>query len=336
MPKPIVDVRDLHVAFETHEGRFSALNAVDLAINEGEIIALVGESGCGKTTLALTLIGLLPKPPAKILSGEIWFKGQNLATFSDKQMEKVRGTGISMIFQEPLTSLDPLFTVGDQLKEAIRVRMNRIDKKEPGGADGRLKVSASNLRDEAIKWLKKVELPDPENSMDYHPHELSGGMRQRIMIAMALAEQPALILADEPTSALDVTIQAQILKLMHSLTNELHTSVLFISHDLTVVAQIAERVGVMYTGIIVEDAPINEIFENPLHPYTQALIKSLPSEGRQKHHLETIPGSVPSLTTLPTNCAFSSRCKYVTEKCKTNLPKLKEVSPRHRVACFLY
>ena len=338
MTEPVLDVRNVQVAFETIQGRSSALNGVDLTIKKGEVLGLVGESGCGKSTLALAVIGLLPKPPAKILAGEIWFRGEDLLDLTDKEMERVRGTGISMIFQEPQTALNPLFTVGDQLCEAIRIRIKRNDRQdrdENEGKNDHPKPTAPDLRSEAVKWLRTVELADPENSMDRYPHELSGGMRQRVMIAMALAERPTLMLADEPTSALDATIQAQILKLILNLANEFNTSVLFISHDLAVVAQVADRVGVMYAGIIVEEGPVTEIFEKPLHPYTQALLASLPTEGGEKRHLEIIQGSLPTYANMPTNCPFAGRCKYVMDQCRVTLPKLKEVSLGHKVACFL-
>jgi oligopeptide/dipeptide ABC transporter ATP-binding protein len=246
-------------------------------------------------------------------------------------MERIRGTEISMIFQEPLTSLNPLFTVGDQLCEAIRIRMKRTPKEE----GDHTKMPEVRPREEAINWLRTVEFPDPRSSMDRYPHELSGGMRQRVMIAMTLAEQPTLLLADEPTSALDVTIQAQILKLISALTTGLKTSVLFISHDLAVIAQVADRVAVMYAGTNVEEGSVMEIFEGPLHPYTQALLKSLPTENRGRH-LGTIPGSVASFADLPTSCPFSSRCEHIMDKCRVALPELKEISPGHKVACFLF
>jgi len=329
MTDHIIQVNELSVVFETLQGRYSALDKVDLAINKSEVVGLVGESGCGKSTLALAIMGLLPRPPAKVLSGCIMFNGTNLLTYTEKEMEKVRGTGISMIFQEPLTSLNPLFTIGDQLSETIRIKMQRQNEH-----DGR---DEKKVRAEVVEWLKRVDLADPESAMERYPHEWSGGMRQRVMIAMALAAKPSLMLADEPTSALDVTTQAQILTLVKSLVREVKASVLFISHDLAVVAQIADRVAVMYAGMVMEEAPVNEIFENPLHPYTQSLMGAFPKEtGVRKARLETIPGSVPNLARIPPGCPFHPRCKFVKDQCSTARPGLRETSPGHKVACVMY
>jgi peptide/nickel transport system ATP-binding protein/oligopeptide transport system ATP-binding protein len=248
----------------------------------------------------------------------------------ESQLEGIRGTGISMVFQEPLTSLNPIFTVGDQVAEAVRVGLERRTAGEkPAGME-------KEAKKDAVSWLKKVGLPDPANSMGKYPHELSGGMRQRVMIAMALAAKPSLLLADEPTSALDVTTQAQILKLMRSLIEEVGTAVLFISHDLAVIAQVADRVAVMYAGMVVEDAPVDELFEKPLHPYTKALIESFPGDETKGRRLGVIPGSVPSLSNIPSGCPFHPRCRYVMEVCSKETQRLKDVSPGHKVACVLY
>jgi oligopeptide/dipeptide ABC transporter ATP-binding protein len=307
------------------EGKYSALNGVDLEIGPGEIMGLVGESGCGKSSLALAAIGLLPVPPAKILHGTITFKGDDILKFTEKDVEKVRGTGISMVFQEPLTSLNPLFSIGNQITEAIEVRIGREN-------SGTTKTSAQA---EGVTWLRKVGLSDPETAFHRYPHELSGGMRQRVMIAMALAASPTLMIADEPTSALDVTTQAQILKLIRKLVEEVKASVLFISHDLAVVAQIADRVAVMYTGMIVEEGPAIEIFEKPLHGYTQALLASYPGRESFNEPLKAIPGQVPNLTRIPPGCPFHPRCARAQDKCRTVRPLLKEAWG-HNVACVLY
>ena len=329
MTNPVLQVHELSVVFETFEGRYSALNSVDLTINETEIMGLVGESGCGKSTLALAIMGLLPHPPARVLSGSIMFRETDLCSYSERQMEQIRGTGISMIFQEPLTSLNPLFTIGNQLSETIRIKLQRS-----GDDVGR---NEGKVRTGVVDWLRRVDLADPESAMERYPHEWSGGMRQRVMIAMALAAKPELMLADEPTSALDVTTQAQILRLVKSLVKEVRASVLFISHDLAVVAQIADRVAVMYAGMIVEEASVNKIFEDPLHPYTQALLSSFPKEESvKKSKLEIIPGSVPNLTHIPSGCPFHPRCKFVKEYCSTARPELLEISRGHKVACVLY
>jgi len=332
MSEAILRIRNLRLVFESMQGRFHALNGVNLDLAAGEVLGVVGESGCGKSSLALSTIGLLPTPPAKLIKGsEILFKGQNLLALNDTEMERLRGTGIAMIFQEPLTSLNPIFTIGDQLSEAVRIAAIRQN-----SSLGTSKKSAKEeYREESISWLKKVGLPDPESALQRYPHELSGGMRQRVMISMALAEKPALMLADEPTSFLDVTTQAQILRLTASLVHEAGASVMIISHDLAVVAQIADRVVVMYAGVVVEDAPIPEIYEKPLHPYTQALLSCLPKQGGKKR-LEMIPGSPPSLRKAPQGCPYAPRCAFAKDVCVRETPEMKEISPVHRVACVLY
>ena len=332
MPEPILSVRNLRLVFESMRGRFHALNGVKLDIAPREVLGIVGESGCGKSSLALATIGLLPTPPARIVDGsQILFKGKNLLSMNETEMELVRGTGIGMIFQEPLTSLNPIFTIGDQLSEAVKIAAERRNL----GLDSSKKSSKEEFKEEGISWLRKVGLPDPESALERYPHELSGGMRQRVMICMALAEGPTLMLADEPTSFLDVTTQAQILRLTASLVRDVGASVMMISHDLAVVAQISDRVVVMYAGIVVEDAPIPEIYEKPLHPYTQALLSCLPKQGAGKR-LEMIPGAPPSLRETPHGCPYAPRCAYAKDACKTETPELKEVSPGHRVACVLY
>ncbi len=329
---PVLAIRNFSLDYQTFLGGVNALNSVDLDIFKGEILGLVGESGCGKSSLAMSIIGLLPAIHAKI-SGEskIDFRGQDLLTLKESEMEKIRGTGISMIFQEPLTSLNPIFTVGYQLSESVKIGLQR---KEPKSAS--VVTDKKSLKEQAVAWLRKVGIADSGKVFERYPHELSGGMRQRVMIAMALAARPALLLADEPTTALDVTTQAQILRLIRSLVNEIRTSVIFISHDLAVIAQIADRVAVMYAGIIVEEASVYEIFEKPLHPYTQALLASFPSDEKEKKRFETIPGSVPSLMNRPPGCPFHPRCKFAMKVCSGERPQLKEFSPGHKVACVLY
>jgi oligopeptide/dipeptide ABC transporter ATP-binding protein len=329
---PILEIGNLRLIFETMRGKFYVLNGVTLQVAPGEVLGIVGESGSGKSTLALATIGLLPAPPARILEGSrILFNGMNLLTMREPEIETVRGTGIGMIFQEPLTSLDPICTIGDQLGEAVRIRSER---RREIPSDKR-KIAKKDVGKESLSWLKKVGIPDPERALERYPHELSGGMRQRVMIAMALAESPTLMLADEPTSFLDVTTQAQILRLMASLVHDAGTSVVFISHDLAVVAGISDRVVVMYAGMIVEDAPIPEIYEKPLHPYTQGLLSCLP-KGARDQRLGMIPGFPPSLRKEPQGCPYQPRCPYAKEICKNEMPKLKEVSHGHHVACVLY
>ncbi|GBC75262.1 Oligopeptide transport ATP-binding protein OppD [archaeon HR06] len=317
--KKLLEVKDLRINFETLYGTLKVINGVNLVINEGEIVGLVGESGCGKSTLALSIIGLLP-PNAKLVGGKIYFQNNEINILDEKSMEKIRGRKISMVFQEPLTSLNPVLTIGEQLMEVIKI----------GSKDKNVK------KEEAIEWLRKVGIPDPERTLKRYPHELSGGMRQRIMILMALVTKPLLMIADEPTTALDVTTEAQILRLVKRLVEENKVSVLFISHDLGVVAQIADRVAVMYAGKIVEESNIFEIFENPLHPYTKDLLSSLPKLGGKSDRLLTIKGSVPNLFKLPKGCIYHPRCKYVMSKCMVDEPELKEYISKRKVSCFLY
>jgi len=333
----LVKVEDLRLIFETLYGTVKALSGVGLTIRKREVLGLIGESGCGKTVLGLSIIGLLPIPPGKILSGKIYFQGRNLLELSDKDMEKVRGTGITMVFQEPMTALNPVFTIGDQITESIKVRTERSprESRPRKAAKPRLHSRSKNSwSDEVIEALKLVRIPDPQSIVHRYPHELSGGMRQRVMTAMALAAKPSLMIADEPTTALDVTTQAQVLKLMRELMEEVKTSILFISHDFGVIAEISDRVAVMYAGNIVEEASVYELFESPLHPYTQALLVSLPSIASKRKGLEAIAGEVPSLVALPPGCAFHPRCKRAKKECSIEVPKLVEVSPNHKVACF--
>jgi peptide/nickel transport system ATP-binding protein len=327
---PVLSVQNLNLVFETLRAKLIALNDVSLTVNEGEVVGLVGESGSGKSSFALAIMRLLPAPPARIADGgHVFFKGKDLLALSERQMEDVRGSGISMIFQEPLTALNPVFTIGDQLGEAVKVGLTRH-------AAPRDNHGKAVVREHTVAWLRRVGLPDAQGALEKYPYELSGGMRQRVMIAMAMASQPALILADEPTSALDATTQAQILGLLRSLIKETDTSVIFISHDLAVVAQIADRVAVMYAGMVVESAPVEALFERPLHPYTEALLACFPrGDIGSAERLEVIPGTVPVMSEVPTGCPFSSRCKYAIAGCMDGVPKLREVAPGHHVACVL-
>jgi oligopeptide/dipeptide ABC transporter ATP-binding protein len=258
------------------------------------------------------------------------FNGQNLVTLNEKEMEKIRGTGISMIFQEPLTSLNPLFTIGDQLSESVKMSLER--RQSSGNTST---IEDTDIKKEVVDWLGRVGLPDPTSAFEKYPHELSGGMRQRVMIAMAMAAKPSLMLADEPTSAVDVTTQIQILRLIRSLVDEVGTSVLFISHDLAVIAQIVDRVAVMYAGMVVEEGSVYEMFEKPLHPYSQALLASFPSDDAKGRDLDIIPGSVPNLTSIPVGCPFHPRCKKAEFVCQGERPHFREVSAGHRIACAL-
>ena len=298
-------------------------------VSRDEVVGLVGESGCGKTVLGLSILGLNPIPPAKLLEGsQILFMGKDLAKLKPNEFTTVRGTGVSMIFQEPATSLNPVFTVGDQITESIRLRFQRSETAST--------PPSSVIDDQVYEALRLVRIADPQRAAHRYPHELSGGMKQRAMIAMALAAKPSMLIADEPTTALDVTIQAQILRLMRDLMKEVKTSILFITHDLGVIAEIADRVAVMYAGRIVEESNVKELFGEPLHPYTQGLLASLPRLLDLDKEIQQLPGSVPDAIDPPQGCSFHPRCKFAMDHCRTIQPELKEVRPGHKVACHLY
>ncbi|ASA78102.1 ABC transporter ATP-binding protein [Thermococcus sp. 5-4] len=314
----VLEIRDLYINFRTMWGVAKVLNGVSFEINDGEIFGLVGETGCGKSVTALSVLRLLPSNAQ--ISGEIIFKGENLLEKSEEEMRKLRGKEISIIFQDPMTSLNPLFKIGDQMVDIITLHEG---------------LSKEEALEHARNLLKSVGLSDPERILNSYPHELSGGMRQRIMIAMALSSNPSLLIADEPTTALDVTIQKQILKLILDLRDRYSFSVLLITHDLGVVAEVCDRVGVMYAGNIVEIAPTEELFENPLHPYTQGLLSVVP-DPRTKKPLKPLRGSVPSLLNPPSGCRFHPRCDYAKDVCSRVKPELIERFPGHFVACHLY
>jgi oligopeptide/dipeptide ABC transporter ATP-binding protein len=322
--KPLLEVKGLKTYFYTEDGVVRAVDGVSFEVYPGEVLGLVGESGCGKSVTSLSIMRLISKP-GRIDEGEILLDGENLLKLSEEEMIKVRGNRISMIFQQPQTALNPVFKVGDQLAEVLDVHQDL-------GRDAGWK--------RAVALLKMVGVPDPERRAEAYPHELSGGMAQRVMIAMALACVPELLIADEPTTALDVTIQAQILDLMRDLRREMGTSVILITHDLGVVAEMAERVAVMYAGEIVEQTDVNTLFDQPLHPYTQGLIGSIPVLGEIKEKLDVIPGSVPNLVNLPPGCRFAPRCqarfKYACTICAEVKPDLIEVKQGHFVRCWLY
>ena len=315
----ILQLKDLKIHFKTEDGLAKAVDGVNFEIEKSETVARVGESGCGKSLTAKAIIGILNSKNAEI-SGEINFEGQNLLKLKDSELRKIRGKEISMIFQEPMTSLNPALKVGYQIDEIYRRHFN-LSKKE--------------AREKSIEMIAKVEIPSAKNIYKAYPHELSGGMRQRIMIAMALASDPKILIADEPTTALDVTIQAEVLKLMMNLKKSMETSILFITHDLGVVAEIADRVLVMYAGKIIEKAKVEELFRNPLHPYTKGLLKSRPLIGQEQKELFNIEGSVPSPVDFKENCRFSDRCPFVMEKCKVKEPRPIE-KDGHEVSCYLY
>ena len=322
--EPLLKVINLHTYFFTDEGVAKAVDGVDLEIHKGETLGVVGESGCGKSVTALSILRLIPDPPGKIIDGQILFKGQDLLKLSNSEMRKIRGNEISMIFQEPMTSLNPVFTIGNQIAEAIQLHQG---------------LSKKASLEKAVDMLKLVGIPSPERRVKEYPHQLSGGMRQRAMIAMALSCNPSLLIADEPTTALDVTIQAQILDLINNLKRELGMAVILITHDLGIIAETAARVVVMYAGKVVEEADVYTLFEDPKHPYTQGLLRSIPRPdlGMTKaSRLQEIPGIVPSLTELPPGCSFNPRCPKVMDICRKETPKLKEIKPGHKVSCWLY
>jgi len=331
MSTHVLSIENLHLNFNTESGALYALRGVDLAVGRDEVVGLVGESGCGKTVLGLSVLGLNPTPPAQLLKGSrIMFLGRDIAGLTQDELTLVRGTGISMIFQEPMTSLNPVFTVGEQISESIRLRLQREQSnRKPHGTSKKIDA-------EVLDALRLVRIADPARVAHRYPHELSGGMKQRVMIAMALAAKPSLLVADEPTTALDVTIQAQILALMRDLMREVQTSILFITHDLGVIAEIADRVAVMYAGKIVEEANVQDLFSDPLHPYTQGLLASLPRLSELDKEIEQLPGSVPDALNPPKGCSFHPRCKHATDQCVNIVPKLLTHKPGHRVACHLY
>jgi len=320
----LLRISGLQTYFYTEEGVSKAVDGVDYAIKKGETLGIVGESGCGKSVTALSIMRLIPDPPGKIVGGEIRFDGQNLLDLSNHQMRKIRGNKISMIFQEPMTSLNPVFTIGNQIAEAIRLHQG---------------LSKREALVRTIEMLKLVGISSPERRVREFPHQLSGGMRQRAMIAMALSCNPSLLIADEPTTALDVTIQAQILDLMGSLKAELNTAIILITHDLGIVAETAARVVVMYAGQIVEETDVYRIFENPLHPYTLGLLQSIPRldlSATKKERLQEIKGMVPIPSQLPTGCYFHPRCPRVMDVCRQEHPALKLQQAGHKVRCWLY
>jgi oligopeptide/dipeptide ABC transporter ATP-binding protein len=314
----LLSVEDLKVYFRSDDELARAVDGVSLEVRREETVCLVGESGCGKTVTALSVLGLVPRPPGEIAGGRILFDGQNLLDFDDTQLQKIRGNQISMVFQEPLSSLNPVFTVGDQIKEAIRIHED---------------ATRNDLQSRCVELLKSVGIPAAAERIDDYPHQLSGGQRQRVMIAMALACNPELVIADEPTTALDVTVQTQILKLFAALQKSLSMSILYITHDLGVVAKVADRVYVMYAGIIVEQGAKTAIFENSRHPYTRALLASIPHRSKRGKKLYSIPGSVPNPAYKPAGCPFHPRCSHAVARCREQFPQMCDYGDEHRARC---
>jgi oligopeptide/dipeptide ABC transporter ATP-binding protein len=320
MSEKVIEVKNMNTHFFTSKGVVKAVDGVDFEINSGETLAIVGESGCGKSVTSKSILRLVPDP-GKIVEGEINFLGKNLLNFKERDMRNLRGNKISMIFQEPMTSLNPVFTVEYQLGEVLRLHRG-LNKKE--------------ARAESIELLELVGIPNAEKVVDEYPFALSGGMRQRVMIAMALACNPRLLIADEPTTALDVTIQAQVLELMSKLQDELDTAILFITHDLAVVAEIADRVDVMYSGRVVEEADVDELFDHPMHPYTIGLLQSIPDLNTDDEVLHAIEGVVPNPLDRPDGCQFSPRCEKSMDICKKEMPDLFDLGNGRKVRCWLY
>jgi peptide/nickel transport system ATP-binding protein len=320
---PLLDIRGLKVHFKTDDGMVRAVDGVSMSVDRGETLCVVGESGCGKTVTAMTVLKLIAMPPGRIVDGQILFRGRDLVPLPPEEMQKVRSREIAIVFQEPMTSLNPVYTVGEQIAETVRVHQN---------------ISRKAAMDRAAEMLRLVNIPNPARRVNDYPHQFSGGMRQRVMIAMALSCDPQLLIADEPTTALDVTIQAQILDLLSEMKDRLGMAVMLITHAMGVVAEVAQRVAVMYAGKVVEEATVTELFGNPRHPYTQGLIRSIPridaAQGR-KERLEAIPGSVPSLLRPPPGCRFAARCRHATDACRAAEPPLREIAPGHKVACIL-
>ena len=324
MDEILLHVKDLHTYFYTYDGVVKAVDGIDFFMRRGETLGLVGESGCGKSVTALSILRLIQQPPGQIVKGQILFDDQDLLGLTSEQMRQIRGNRISMIFQEPMTSLNPVFRIGDQIAESIRLHQG---------------VTRREAMDRAIEMLRKVAIPDPEKRIKEYPHQLSGGMRQRVMIAIALSCDPKMLIADEPTTALDVTIQAQILNLMNKLKQDFGASVLLITHDLGVIAEMVQSVAVMYAGRIVEHAGVGELFTNPRHPYTQGLMDSIPKIDMpvpENKMLKTIPGIVPSLLGLPEGCYFRERCSQAADMCAEKDPPLFELGSGHQVRCWLH
>ncbi len=319
----LLDIKGLKTHFTTDAGVLQAVDGVDISINRGETLCVVGESGCGKTVTAMSILKLIAMPPGKIVEGEIIFEGRDLVPLSSHQLDDIRAKEIGFIFQEPMTSLNPVLTIGEQIAESLR-RHEAVTKKQ--------------ALERTIDMLKLVQIPNAAGRVHHYPHQFSGGMRQRVMIAMALACRPKLVIADEPTTALDVTIQAQILDLLQDMKERFGMAVMLITHAMGVVAETAQRVVVMYAGKVVEEAPVDELFGNPGHPYTKGLIRSIPRidlDAEHKTRLEAIGGSVPILINPPPGCRFAPRCKYAMSICTEKEPRLREIAPGHRMACHL-
>jgi len=323
MAEPLLEIRGLKTHFSTDDGMVQAVDGVDITIGRGETVGVVGESGCGKTVTALSVLKLIAMPPGRIVAGQVLYQGRDLVPLSSDEMDRIRAKDIAMVFQEPMTSLNPVYTIGEQIAEVLR--------RHEG-------LSRRDATAKTVEMLRLVQIPNPDRRLHDYPHQFSGGMRQRVMIAMALSCSPKLLIADEPTTALDVTIQAQILELLAEMKSRFGMAIMLITHAMGVVAETCQRVVVMYAGKVIEEAPVDELFANPRHPYTQGLIRSIPridTAVTQKARLEAIPGVVPSLLNPPPGCRFAPRCRYAMAKCREAVPPLREVGDGHKVACVL-
>lgn len=319
--KPVLEIKNLDVTFKVQSGTVKIIRDFNLSVAKGEAIGIVGESGSGKSVTSLAVMGLLPKPNGRIANGEIYLNGVEIAGLKENEKRKIRGNKISMIFQEPMTSLNPVYTIGEQLAEPLKQHTS---------------LSKKQIRDKVIEMLNEVGIPRADKIIDEYPHQLSGGMRQRVMISLAMIAEPSLLIADEPTTALDVTIQAQILDLLRRISKQKETAILLITHDLGVVAEICDKVAVMYAGEVVEYSDVRTLFNEPLHPYTQGLIASMPHKNERKGELYSIPGSVPKPTEFPAGCHFSTRCSHATEQCRLSKPPIVSKTENHSVRCWLH
>jgi oligopeptide transport system ATP-binding protein len=321
MDRALLTVQDLRTRFHTPEGTIYAVNGISYTLDEGETLAVVGESGCGKSVSMLSILGLIPIPPGEIASGSAVYRGRDLLKMSEDDLEKVRGKEVAMVFQDPMTALNPVLTIGRQMTEGLQRHLG---------------MGRDQANQRAVELLELVGISDPAQRLGDYPHQFSGGMRQRVMIAMALSCAPSVLIADEPTTALDVTIQAQIVELVVRLRERVGLAMIWITHDLGVVAGLADRVNVMYAGFIVEEAIVDDLYEDPRHPYTLALLAALPrADRRRDRRLRSIPGAPPNLLVEPHGCPFAPRCEFVFERCLADNPSLESVAPRHRIACWV-
>jgi peptide/nickel transport system ATP-binding protein len=334
--QPLVDARDLYAEFVTIDGVAKVLNGVNLTVNKGDLLGLVGETGCGKSVTAMTIPRLLPEPPARYPRGEVWFRGEDMLKKRGGELRELRARHIGVVLQDPMTGLNPVFTIEQQMVDAILSRRGELDARPFTGWLPSNRERRNRAREHALQLLRRVGIPEAERRMHAYPHEYSGGMRQRVLIAMAVAGHPELLIADEPTTAVDVSVQAQILRLIVGLVREIGLTVLLITHNIGVVAQLCTRIAVMYAGNVVETGSTRQVLRSPQHPYTQGLLRAIPSEDVRRGALAGIPGSVPSLLDPPSGCRFHPRCAFAQAKCSAALPPMTAVASGHEAACVLY